>query len=113
MNTSSTPASLADLQREQIRLRAWLAVLLIVTICAFALLLSWLAQDSPLQPLLMVKVTLLGLVTVYAVGVGVAAIYARWIHVRREPAVREYIDKHMVDRNMDNKNSVEKKLERP
>jgi uncharacterized membrane protein (DUF485 family) len=78
---------LRDLQREQQRLRVRLAAVLLTAICMFALLLSWLAQGDPLRPLLMVKVSLLGLIAVYAVSVGVATIYSRWIRMRREPAV--------------------------
>lgn len=80
-------SALRDLQREELRLRVRLAIALIVAICVFALMLSWLAQGAPLQPLLLVKVSLLGLLAVYAVSVGAAAIYARWIRTRREPAV--------------------------
>lgn len=86
MNTASTPESLKALHREQTRLRVGLAAFLIVTVIAFALMLSWLGQDGPLKPLLMVKASLLGLLVVYAVGIGVTVIYSRWIRVRREPA---------------------------
>jgi hypothetical protein len=79
---------LRDLQREQIRLRIRLAAVLLAATCAFALMLAWLAQGDPLRPLLAVKISLLGLLAVYAVAVGVAAIYARWIRVRRDPIVR-------------------------
>jgi hypothetical protein len=87
MNTASKAESLKALHREQMRLRAALATLLIVTVVAFALMLSWLGQEHPLKPLLMVKVSLLGLLVVYTVGIGVTAIYSRWIRIRREPAV--------------------------
>ena len=79
---------LLDLQREQMRLRIRLAAVLLAAICAFALMLAWLAQGNPLRPLLAVKVSLIGLLSVYAVAVGVAAIYARWIRVRRDVVVR-------------------------
>ena len=80
-------ALLRELQREQMRLRVRLAVVLIASICAFALFLSWLAQRDPLRPLLTVQLSLIALLSVYAVSVVVVAIYARWIRVRREPAV--------------------------
>ena len=79
---------LRELQREQMRLRIGLAAVLLAVTCAFALLLSWMGQGDPLRPLLAVKVSLFGLLTVYAVAVGVAAIYARWIRARRDPIVR-------------------------
>jgi hypothetical protein len=79
---------LRELQREQMRLRMRLAAVLLSAICVFALMLAWLAQGDPLRPLLAVKTSLLALLAVYAVGVSVAAIYARWIRTRREPTVR-------------------------
>jgi len=79
---------LRELQREQMRLRIGLAAVLLAATCVLALMLSWLAQGDPLRPLLMVKGSLLGLLAVYAGAVGVAAIYARWIRVRRDPTVR-------------------------
>jgi uncharacterized membrane protein (DUF485 family) len=79
---------LNELQREQMRLRLRLAIVLLVATCVFALMLAWLAQGDPLRPLLSVRASLLGLLAVYAVAVGVAAIYARWIRVRRDPIVR-------------------------
>jgi hypothetical protein len=80
--------ALRILQQRQSRLRAGLAAVLLIATCLFALLLSWLAQATPLTPLLMVKVSFIALVIVYGIGVGVAAIYARWIRVHREPALR-------------------------
>jgi ACR3 family arsenite efflux pump ArsB len=79
---------LRNLQREQMRLRLGLATVLLAATCAFALMLAWLAQGDPLRPLLAVKTSLLGLLVVYAIAVAVAAIYARWIRVRRDPLVR-------------------------
>jgi hypothetical protein len=54
----------------------------------FAFLLSRLAQGMPLKPLLMVKASFLALLSVYAIAVGVAAIYAWWIRRHRDPALR-------------------------
>jgi hypothetical protein len=79
---------LRDLQREQMRLRIRLASVLLGATCAFALMLAWLAQGDPLRPLLAIKTSLFGLLTVYAIAVGVAAIYARWIRTRRDSIVR-------------------------
>lgn len=79
---------LRSMQREQTRLRGALAIVLIATICAFALFLSWLATENPLQPLLSVKAAVTGLLIVYAISAGVVAIYARWIRARREPVLR-------------------------
>jgi hypothetical protein len=87
---NSPSPELQALQREQTRLRVRLAIVLVSTICAFALFLSWLAQDNPLQPLLLVKVSFIGLAVVYVVGAGIAAIYARWISSRREPVLRAH-----------------------
>jgi hypothetical protein len=87
MNPMESP-ELRDLQREQMRLRVRLATVLLAAVCAFALMLAWLAQGDPLQPLLAVRVSLFGLLGVYAVAVGVAIIYARWIRTRRNPIVR-------------------------
>ncbi len=81
------PEALHELQRDQSRLRIGLAVVLLLALCLYALLLSWLAQDTPLGPLLLVKVTLYALLTVYGVSVAAAAIYTRWIHIRRDPAL--------------------------
>jgi uncharacterized membrane protein (DUF485 family) len=86
MSAFSSP-ELQQLHRDQNRLRVRLAVVLLGALCLFALLLSWLGQDNPLRPLLLVKISLIGLLTVYAVGVGVAAIYARWIRDHRDQAV--------------------------
>ena len=88
MNADSAPESLTILHREQTRLRLVLAAILIAAVVAFALVLSNLGRESPLKPLLMVKASLLGLVGVYAVGIGVTAVYSRWIRVRREPLAR-------------------------
>lgn len=82
---------LRSMQREQTRLRGVLAIVLVVTICVFALFLSWLAIENPLQPLLSVKATVTGLLIVYAISAGVVAIYARWIRARRDPVLRELI----------------------
>jgi len=79
---------LQPLYRAQRRLRIALATVLIAVTCLFALIVSWLGQDSPLRPLLLVKVSFWALVAVYAVGVGAAAIYARWIRREREPLLR-------------------------
>jgi uncharacterized membrane protein (DUF485 family) len=81
---------LRELQREQMRLRICLAIVLLAATCTFALVLAWLGQGDPLRPLLAVKISLLGLLSVYAVAVGVAAIYARWIRARRDPIVRTH-----------------------
>jgi len=91
MNIETPRVSLAALQAEQNRLRIFLAVFLLAAVSLFALVLSWLGQRSPLQPLLMVKTSLFALLSVYTVGIGVAWIYARWIRVRREPSVREFL----------------------
>jgi hypothetical protein len=86
MNPTEIQA-LRALQLEQSRIRISLAVVLLSVTCLFALLLSWLAQDTPLGPLLLVKASLYALLAVYGVSVGAAAIYARWIRVRREPVL--------------------------
>jgi hypothetical protein len=86
MNTIE-PEALRELQRDQTRLRIGLAAILISVTCLFALLVSWLGQDTPLRPLLSVRVSLYALLTVYGVSVAAAAIYARWISTRRDPAL--------------------------
>lgn len=85
---------LHSMRREQARLRNVLAIVLMVAICAFALFLSWLAVDNPLQPLLLVKVTVTGLLIVYIVSAATVAIYARWIRVRRDPVLRKFAKLH-------------------
>ena len=94
MNTPPGSESLIKLQQEQTRLRIWLAALLIAAVCVFALSISWLGRESPVRPLLSVKASLFLLLSVYAVAVGISWVYARWIKVRREPAVRDSIAKN-------------------
>jgi hypothetical protein len=91
MKTVSSPELLKALHREQLRLRLGLAGFLLLTVIVFALAMSWLGQHDPLEPLLRVKLSLFGLLAVYAVGIGATAVYSRWIRMRREPAVRALI----------------------
>jgi hypothetical protein len=78
-------AELQSLRREQTRLRTRFAIVLVGTICLFALFLSWLAQDNPIAPLVMAKVSMIGIGAVYAIGLITAALYTRWIRTRRQP----------------------------